>query len=68
MDIDSKMKKEKGIDFINRMKNKYQSIANLEKIVNETKNMKLLVDLDNWKYLNKHLDEYIEHGYITINK
>ncbi len=62
MDIDSKMKKEKGIDFINRMKNKYQSIANLEKIVNETNNMKLLVDLDNWKYLEKHPHEYIEYS------
>ena len=53
-------KKQKGSDFVQEMENKYNSIEELEKLFDETNNMKMLVDLNNWKYFKNHLDEEIE--------
>jgi predicted transcriptional regulator len=42
------------------MINKYGSIENLEKILNETKRTILHVDLENWKYLTENPKETIK--------
>ncbi|MBQ2636314.1 MAG: MarR family transcriptional regulator [Methanobrevibacter sp.] len=54
------VKKQKGIEFIQDMEKTYNSINELEKLFERTNNMKMYVDLQNWKYYKDHLDEEIE--------
>ncbi|RAP51703.1 MAG: hypothetical protein BZ137_09745, partial [Methanosphaera sp. rholeuAM130] len=49
------------------LENQYKSIENLEKIVDKTNNMKLLVDLDNWKYYVDHPGQLIEEEFTFIS-
>ena len=65
--IISLVKRQKGENFIQNLENQYKTIENLEKIVNKTNNMKLLVDLDNWKYYTDNPDETIEEEFIFIS-
>lgn len=65
--IISLIKRQKGENFIQNLENQYKSIENLEKIVNKTNNMKLLVDLDNWKYYKNNPDETIEEEFTFIS-
>lgn len=58
--IISLIKRQKGKNFIQKLENQYISIENLEKIVNKTNNVKLLVDRDNWKYYMENPNETIE--------
>lgn len=58
--IISLIKRQKGESFIQNLENQYKSIENLEKIVNKTNNVKLLVDRDNWKYYMENPNETIE--------
>ena len=58
--IISLVKRQKGKTFVENLENQYKTIENLEKIVDKTNNMKLLVDLDNWKYYVDHSEELIE--------
>lgn len=54
------VKKQKGIEFIQDMEKTYNSINELEKLFERTNNMKMYVDLQNWKYYKDNLDEEIE--------
>lgn len=54
------VKKLNGKEFIMDMEKTYKSITELEKLFERTNNMKLYVDLENWKYYRNHLDETIE--------
>lgn len=58
--IITSVKKQKGYEFISEMKEKYGSINNLNELFKKTNNMKMHVDLRNWKYYETHLDEEIE--------
>ena len=65
--IISLVKRQKGKTFIKSLENQYKTIENLEIIVNKTNNMKLLVDLDNWKYYANHPEELIEEEFTFIS-
>ena len=54
------VKKQTGKEFIQNMESTYNSISELEKTFKKTNNMKMYVDLENWRYYNNHLDETIE--------
>lgn len=54
------VKKQSGHEFIKEMEDTYKSINELEKLFNRTNNMKMYVDLENWKYYKDNLDETIE--------
>ena len=54
------VKKQSGADFIKEMEETYKSINQLEKLFKRTNNMKMYVDLENWKYYKDNLDETIE--------
>ncbi|MBQ2654235.1 MAG: MarR family transcriptional regulator [Methanobrevibacter sp.] len=54
------VKKQSGIEFIKEMEETYKSINELEKLFERTNNMKMYVDLQNWKYYKDNLDETIE--------
>ena len=54
------VKKLSGREFIQEMENTYKSMSELEKTFKRTNNMKMYVDLENWKYYSNHLDETIE--------
>lgn len=54
------VKKQTGKEFIQDMERTYNSITELEKTFKRTNNMKMYVDLENWRYYNNHLDETIE--------
>lgn len=54
------VKKQSGYEFIKNMEKTYNSIYELKKTFERTNNMKLYVDLENWKYYKYHLDEEIE--------
>ena len=54
------VKKQTGKEFIQDMERTYNSITELEKTFKRTNNMKMYVDLENWKYYVNHLDEKIE--------
>ncbi len=58
--IITSVKKQKGYEFIQEMENKYGSIDDLDKLFKESNNMKMYVDLRNWKYYENHLEEEIE--------
>lgn len=65
--IISLVKRMKGREFIDKMEIQFHSMENLEKIVDKTNNMKLLVDLDNWKYYNDNPNEIIEEEFVFIS-
>ena len=48
------VKKQKGISFINEMERTYNSLEELEKLYERTGNMKLYVEIENWKYYLQH--------------
>ena len=54
------VKKQTGKEFIKEMEKTYKSISELEKTFKRTNNIKMYVDLENWKYYVNHLDEKIE--------
>lgn len=64
--IISLSKRQIGKDFIKKLEKQFQTIENLEKIVDKTNNMKLLVDLDNWKYYKENPSESIEEELILL--
>ena len=61
--IASLIKRENGREYTENMKNKYKNIKNLEEIVNNSNNMKFVLELDNWRYYNKNPNEIIEEEY-----
>lgn len=65
--IISLVKRMKGSQFTDNLEIQYHSIKNLEKIVEKTNNMKLLVDLDNWKYYKDNPDETIEEEFVFVS-
>ncbi|WP_407391836.1 winged helix-turn-helix transcriptional regulator [Methanobrevibacter sp.] len=54
------VKKQNGYEFIKEMEETYNSINELEKLFKRTNNMKMYVDLENWKYYKDNPDEEIE--------
>ena len=54
------VKKQTGLEFIKDMELTYKSISELEKTFKRTNNMKMYVDLENWKYYIENPDEMIE--------
>ena len=62
------VKKQKGISFINEMERTYNSLEELEKLYERTGNMKLYVEMENWKYYLKHPEEEIEITESLVNK
>ena len=54
------VKKQTGHEFIREMEETYKSISELEKLFERTNNMKMYVDLENWRYYRDNLDEEIE--------
>lgn len=53
------VKKETGKAFIKNMEKTYNSIEELEKTFERTHNMKMFVDLENWKYYLENPEETI---------
>ena len=49
-----------GQEFVKIMENKYKSLTDLEKLFKKTNNMKMYVDLKNWKYFMDNPEEEIE--------
>ena len=49
-----------GQEFVKIMENKYKSLTDLEKLFKKTNNMKMYVDLKNWKYFKDNPEEEIE--------
>ena len=58
--IISLVKRQTGHEFIQEMELTYKSISELEKTFKRTNNMKMYVDLENWKYYKENPDEMIE--------
>jgi len=58
----SLIKEKTSEDFINEMKLKYGSLEQLEKAFEKTQRSILHVDLENWKYLEKHPEKTITLG------
>ena len=54
------VKKLSGREFIQEMENTYKSMSELEKTFKRTNNMKMYVDLENWRYYKENPDETIE--------
>ena len=54
------VKKQTGLEFISEMEDIYKSINELEKLFKRTNNMKMYVDLENWRYYKENPDETIE--------
>ena len=54
------VKKQTGLGFISEMEDIYKSINELEKLFKRTNNMKMYVDLENWRYYKENPDETIE--------
>ena len=54
------VKKQTGLEFISEMEDTYKSITELEKLFKRTNNMKMYVDLENWRYYSQNPDETIE--------
>ena len=53
-------RKTNGKGLIEIFKKNYGSIENLEKILKEKRDMKMKLDLDDWKYFLKNPDEKVE--------
>lgn len=66
--IISSVKKQKGYEFIKKMEESYGSINELEKLFKRTNNMKMYVDLQNWKYYEDNPEEEIEITECLITK
>jgi len=54
------VKKQTGLEFISEMEDIYKSINELEKLFKRTNNMKMYVDLENWRYYKENPDETID--------
>lgn len=54
------IKKQTGQEYIKEMELTYKSISELEKLFKRTNNMKMYVDLENWRYYKNNPDEMIE--------
>lgn len=60
------IKKQKGTEVIQDLTLKYGSKKELERLLNQTNNMEMLIDLENWNYFLKHPEETIEKGEALI--
>lgn len=56
------IKKQKGTDVIEDLIQKYGSKKELECLFNQTNNMEMLIDLENWNYFLENPNETIEKG------
>ena len=54
------IKKQSGQEFVEEMEMTYRSLEELEKTFSRTNNMKMYVDLQNWKYYLHNPDEVIK--------
>lgn len=60
------IKKQKGTEVIQDLTLKYGSKKELERLLNQTNNNEMLIDLENWNYFLKHPEETIEKGEALI--
>lgn len=60
------IKKQKGTEVIQDLTLKYGSKKELKRLLNQTNNMEMLIDLENWNYFLKHPEETIEKGEALI--
>ena len=60
------IKKQKGTEVIQDLTLKYGSKKELERLLNQTNNMEMLIDLENWNYFLKHPEETLEKGEALI--
>ena len=56
------IKRMKGTEVIKDLIQKYGSKKELERLLNQTNNMEMLIDLENWNYFLKNPNEIIEKG------
>jgi len=56
------IKRQNGTEFIKDMILKYGSKKELERLFNQTNNMEMLIDLENWNYFLENPNETIEKG------
>ena len=56
-----------GKDLIKEYEKKYKTLENLKKIVEETGNMKLELDYDEWIYFKDHPDETLKQTHIMYD-
>ncbi|MCL2688073.1 MAG: winged helix-turn-helix transcriptional regulator, partial [Methanobrevibacter sp.] len=57
----------KGKDLIKEYERKYRTLENLKKIFEETEDMKLELDYDEWKYFKKHPEEILEQTHMIYD-
>jgi len=56
------IKRQNGTDVIKDLIQKYGSKKELERLFNQTNNMEMLIDLENWNYFLENPNETIEKG------
>ena len=56
------IKRQTGTDVIEDLIEKYGSKKELERLFNQTNNVELLIDLENWNYFLENSNEIIEKG------
>ncbi|WP_323736518.1 hypothetical protein PXD04_00670 [Methanosphaera sp. ISO3-F5] len=56
------IKRLKGTDVIKDLTQKYGSKKELERLFNQTSNMEMLIDLENWNFFLENPNETIEKG------
>jgi len=61
------IRKIKGKELVKEYEKNYRTLENLKKIVEETENMKLELDYDEWKYFKKHPEETLEQTHILYD-
>jgi len=57
----------KGKDFVKEMEKLYSTPTNLKKIVEETEDMKLELDFDEWVYFKDHPEETLKQTHILYD-
>ena len=56
------IKRQKGTEVIKDLIQKYGSKKELKRLLNQTNNMEMLIDLENWNYFLENPNETIEKG------
>ncbi len=60
------IKKQRGTDVIKDLIQKYGSENELERLFNQTNNMEMMKDLENWNYFLENPNEIMEKGRLWL--
>ena len=60
------IKKQRGTDVIKDLIQKYGSKKELERLFNQTNNMEMMKDLENWNYFLENPNEIMEKGRLWL--